>query len=323
MNKTTLLLTGALFALTQTSCDAQGKGGFTKLPSTLQYKIVKDVPGRKAQLGDYMEIHLQNSFKGNRKTDTVMFDTRKLNNNMPVPVMIQKAAFGGDIAEAFTMLSEGDSAVLRTPVDSVLKMGFPMMPGVEKGKGQTLDYFIQVVKVRTAAEMQKETADKASKQNGVDDKLIVDFLKQNNIQAQKTASGIYYKIDQPGSGAALQQGQQITMNYTGKLLNGTPFDSNVDPKFSHVQPFNFALGMGQVIKGWDEGIALFKKGGKGTLYIPSPLAYADRSPSPNIPANSVLIFDVEVVDVAAASQQPQIQMAPQGGGHSDHDGHQH
>jgi FKBP-type peptidyl-prolyl cis-trans isomerase len=319
MNKMTLTLLGATVALSQASCNAQS-AGFKKLPSSLQYKLVKDAPGRTAQVGDYMEIHLINSFKGSRKTDTVMFDTRKMNNNMPVPVMVQKPSFGGDIAEAFPMLSEGDSIVLKTPIDSVLKMGFPMMAGVEKGKGQTLDYYIKVVKVRTQAEMQKETAEKASKQNVIDDQLLRDYFTKNNIKAQKTASGLYYRIDNPGTGAALQTGQQITMNYTGKLLDGTPFDSNVDPQFGHVSPFVFALGTGGVIKGWDEGIALFKKGGKGVLYIPSSLAYGERSPSPAIPASSVLVFDVEVVDAGAA--QPQMQMtAPEG--HSEHDGHNH
>ncbi len=319
MNKTLLLLTGAVIALSQTACNAQAKnGGFKKLPSSLQYKIVKDVPGRTAQQGDYMEVNLVNSFKGSRKTDTVLFDTRKMNNNTPVPVMVQKPAFGGDISEAFTLLSEGDSIIIKAPLDSMLKVGFPMLPGAEKDKGQTVDYYIKVVKLRTAAEMQKETAEKSAKQNGIDDKLIQEYLTKNNIKAQKTASGIYYKIDKPGAGESLQPGQQITMNYTGKLLNGTPFDSNVDPQFGHVQPFVFGLGVGQVIRGWDEGIALFKKGGKGVLYIPSSLAYGERSPGPQIPANSVLIFDVEVVDAAAASAAPQM---PQG--HSEHDGHQH
>jgi FKBP-type peptidyl-prolyl cis-trans isomerase FkpA len=81
------------------------------------------------------------------------------------------------------------------------------------------------------------------------------------------------------------------------------FDSNEDPAFQHVQPFTFNLGTGQVIPGWDEGIALLNKGAKAKLLIPSPLAYGDRgmpgSPAnpEGIPANSVLIFDVEVKNI--------------------------
>ena len=76
--------------------------------------------------------------------------------------------------------------------------------------------------------------------------------------------------------------------------------TNVDSTFNHVQPFTFTLGQGQVIKGWDEGIALLKKGGKARLFIPSHIAYGAQSPSPAIPANSVLIFDVEVVNIEEA-----------------------
>ncbi len=92
------------------------------------------------------------------------------------------------------------------------------------------------------------------------------------------------------------------MKYTGKTLDGTPFDSNVDPKFGHVEPFKFVIGTGQVIPGWDEGVALLNKGAKGKLYIPSPLAYGPQGP-PAIGANAVLVFDVEVVNIAAAPAQ--------------------
>ena len=69
-----------------------------------------------------------------------------------------------------------------------------------------------------------------------------------------------------------------------------------------MQPFSFGLGQGQVIKGWDEGVALLKKGSKATLYIPSTMAYGERGAGDKIPANAVLIFDVEVTDIAAAGQ---------------------
>jgi len=86
------------------------------------------------------------------------------------------------------------------------------------------------------------------------------------------------------------------VNYTGKLLDGTIFDSNKDPKFGHVQPFSFTLGAGMVIKGWDEGMQLLKLGGRATFYIPSSLAYGPQG-SGSIPPNAVLVFDVEVTGI--------------------------
>src|SRR5690606_24122949 len=158
-----------------------------------------------------------------------------------------------------------------------------------------LVYNLRVVSVKPQAVKQKEDEANAQLQIGVDDKLITEHLAKNKIKATKTESGIYYNITKEGTGPQAEAGKKVSVNYTGMLLNGEKFNSNVDPQFQHVQPFEFVLGAGNVIKGWDEGIALLKKGGKATLYIPSTLAYGANSPSPKIPANSVLVFDVELV----------------------------
>ncbi len=80
------------------------------------------------------------------------------------------------------------------------------------------------------------------------------------------------------------------------LLNGEKFDSNVLPEFGHVQAFEFPLGQGRVIKGWDEGIALLNKGAKATLYIPSKLGYGAQGAGGKIPPDATLIFEVELVN---------------------------
>lgn len=96
-----------------------------------------------------------------------------------------------------------------------------------------------------------------------------------------------------GTGAVATEGKSLSMHYRGTLLNGKQFDSSYDKG----QPFNFVLGAGQVIKGWDQGIKGMKVGGKRKLVIPSDLAYGAQSPSPDIPANSTLQFDVELLGV--------------------------
>lgn len=93
-----------------------------------------------------------------------------------------------------------------------------------------------------------------------------------------------------------KKGDVLVMNYTGKLTDGTVFDSNVDPKFKHVEPFEFTLGAGQVIAGWDEGLVGMKVGEKKTLTISPEKGYGARAVGP-IPANSTLIFDVELVAI--------------------------
>ena len=135
----------------------------------------------------------------------------------------------------------------------------------------------------------------AAKQKEIDDKLIQEYLTKNNIKATKTESGLYYSVSKMGNGSSAAKGDTVVVNYTGMNLNGAKFDSNVDSAFGHAGvPFEFPVGMGRVIKGWDEGFTLLKKGTKGTLYIPSGLAYGANSPDPSrIPPNGVLVFDVE------------------------------
>ena len=109
----------------------------------------------------------------------------------------------------------------------------------------------------------------------------------------KLPSGLQYEDLAVGNAAEAQAGQKVSVHYTGWLTNGTKFDSSVD----RGQPFDFKLGAGMVIKGWDEGIAGMRVGGKRKLTIPPELAYGARGFPPVIPANSTLVFDVELLDV--------------------------
>ena len=116
--------------------------------------------------------------------------------------------------------------------------------------------------------------------------------EEKKAQKQKTPSGLEYLIVEEGKGPNPKQGQKVSVHYTGKLQDGTVFDSSQ----KRGVPIKFTLGIGQVIKGWDEGIALLKKGGKAQLIIPPQLAYGARGVPPRIPPNATLIFDVELVD---------------------------
>jgi peptidylprolyl isomerase len=111
----------------------------------------------------------------------------------------------------------------------------------------------------------------------------------------KTASGLEYTITSKGNGKKPVVGDKVKVHYTGTLLDGTKFDSSVD----RGQPFTFELGMGRVIKGWDEGIALLNVGDKASFVIPAELGYGPQA-NGKIPANSILKFDVELLDIIAA-----------------------
>ena len=112
-----------------------------------------------------------------------------------------------------------------------------------------------------------------------------------------TASGLQFTDDHPGMGATPKAGQTCVMHYTGWLydngVKGKKFDSSVD----RGQAFSFTLGVGKVIKGWDEGVASMKVGGKRTLIIPPQLGYGARGAGGAIPPNATLMFDVELLGI--------------------------
>ena len=165
--------------------------------------------------------------------------------------------------------------------------------------GSDIKFVIKVVKVYTkeevAQEQEKMMKERETQQKAVFEQLakdtvtIVNYLKSKNIKANKTENGVYYVVTKAGDGNPLQKGETAKIFYTGRLMNGQEFDSNMGKEALPV-----SLGAGQVIYGWEEGLSKLKGGDKATFYIPSPLGYGPQDMG-KIPSNSILVFDLEVL----------------------------
>lgn len=178
----------------------------------------------------------------------------------------------------------------------------PLPPGIPKGSD--IQFTVKLVDVQNEQEFQKSQASAREKQVKTDAKIIDDYVAKNKLNATETASGLNYVVTQEGTGVKPVAGNVVTVHYTGKLLDGKVFDSSVKNPQSGGKPIDFPIGQGMVIPGWEEGIMTMKKGGKCTFIIPSSLAYGTAGSPGVIPPNSVLVFDVELVDVKKAPAAP-------------------
>jgi FKBP-type peptidyl-prolyl cis-trans isomerase len=297
----------AISVLAFTAC----KESFKKGDNGLEYKIISSGSGETIPYGQYMQIHVA-QFYNNGKSDSLLSDSR----TSPQGSMVEVLDSVGTPPQYFKILKQlkkGDSLVIRQLTDSAFKANMESMPPFFK-KGH---YLITTVKMENiyatreladsarakgmAAAQEKQKA-LAAEQIKKDDKILTDYFAKNNIQASKGALGTYVQILQPGTGATIDTGVVVKANYTGKTMEGKTFDSNTDPAFNHMQPLlvnmtnDPSLGT-TVIPGWTDGFKLINKGAKAKFYIPSSLAYGAQGAGADIKPNSILVFDIEVLDV--------------------------
>lgn len=290
------LLIGA-FALAFASCD--NDGGIKRTSDGLMYKMVKDEPGDDhPAVDDIVKLHV-NIHIG----DSTLLSSRKMNRNEPFEFPLMKGMFASDWLNGIPLLTAGDSAVFYVPVDTAKKYAEGQFPPFAKS-GDTVIYEVQFVSFQSASEAKEKEEAASKEQMDADDQKLQAYFQEKGLNPQKTESGLYYVIDREGKGPQIERGQKVTVNYTGTNLEGKPFDSNTDPQFNHVEPFSFNVGVGQVIPGWDEGVMLLKEGSKARFFIPSPLAYGQRDMGPDMGANAILVFNVEVKKVEDAEAAP-------------------
>jgi len=279
---------------------------FKRTKAGLQYKIFSDGRGDLAKKGQFLKLEVLQKLR-----DSVLYSSY---GTMPVYLPVDTPHNTYNPWEIFTLLRKGDSAVAVISVDTLMRKMNGQLPPFLKRKDK-ITFSFKVEDVFASEDLlNKDREGELSKQKDRETKEVESYLSSNHIQAQKTAKGVYYVIQNPGSGTAVDSGKQVAVRYTGKLIpSGKVFDGNMT---GPADPYKLVVGTGSVIPGWDDGLKVFKKGGKGTLYIPAFLAY-DAQPGPGRKPFENLMFDIEIVDVtdappAAANPTMPQQGIPQG-----------
>lgn len=303
-----LIFGSALVLASVTISNAQT---FQKYPSGLEYNFLDKGTGTyQGKVGDIATMHLVFTMG-----DSIMIDSRKMNNGMPFEQPINKPMYEGDVFEGIAQMKKGDKAKFRILAKNFFELNKQPMPEWLKDTDYAA-WTIEMVDVKSKEQSDLEAAQKANEQLSIDEKIILEHLKTKGITVaalpanglvkpnpkvayKDAASGLYYIVTHKGKGARGENGKKASVNYTGSLLDGTVFDSNVDPQFNHVQPIEFTVGTGQMIKGWDKMVPLMNTGDKVIAILPSPLAYGPQARPPHIPANGILQFEMELLDPEA------------------------
>lgn len=268
------------------------KASYKKTPGGMPYQVYSGKDTQKVVVGDFIKASY--IYKVN---DSVLFDSHK---SMPVyiPVMAQTQPY--DISEVWTSLKRGDSVVATQMLDTFIKRMPESIPPQFK-KGDRIRIFVKILEIFKNDSLKTVDQKKTYDAFAANEVMVVEkYVKEKNISAQKTPSGAFVEIKNPGTGNNIDSGKYVTVNYTGTTFSGTKFDSNTDTAFHHTEPLGFVVGAGQMIKGFDEGVKMMKPGSSGRIYIPSLLAYGERPGSPLIKPFEHLVFDVQVLDVKDA-----------------------
>jgi len=293
----------ALAAIGLASCN----GGFKKGDHGLLYNINVDKSGTNIKTGDFVNVNL--TIKND--ADSVLLSSYELGHSFP---LYSRPQLPGDVFDAFTSLSEGDSVTVKVLGDSVYK---------NKGQrpfnftGKYLTYSLKIEKVIAKGTQTDQVFHDAvaNYMKGEGDKMkakepaaIQKYITDNKLNVTKTATGLNYVITKPGTGPLPNAGDTVYVNYVGRFTNGKVFETSIKEEAikaktysaqNPYQPISLPIGQGKVIPGWDQGIMLLNKGAKATFVIPSDLAYKDQG-NQVIGPYTPLVFEIELVNIKPA-----------------------
>lgn len=296
MHQLLRLLTLAVFAVTLVLTSCQQEPTMQTASDGTEYKIQKSTGSPLVQPGQFVYYHAQR-----RKGEEVESRSRDLGDPQVFQVPVEKDPNSQTalLEDVLTSMGVGDSATIFLRLDTLPSKP----PGFEEEEVMYFD--LVVVDIKGEAEFQAEqevkqaeaeaeaaiVRERAAEVIQTTKDLVAKYAAgELGDQVQRTGSGLGYLMVEEGTGASPSAGRPVSVQYVGTLTDGTVFDNS----FERGNPIEFPLGVGRVIPGWDEGIALMKEGGKGYLFIPHQLGYGEAGSPPVIPGNAELVFYVEL-----------------------------
>lgn len=286
MRKNFFLLSALFLMLSVLTGCSNAPKGYQATDNGLYYRLFTNNGGENPQIGDLLELTMSCSVN-----DTVVI--LPLTKNI---IPMAEPSFWSDFVEGFSMMHKGDSASFIVDIDSsfVNLFGYNTLPP-QFSSTDIMRFEVRLDDFYPESEFRFRMIENIKKNYPAETEKAVSelnaYLEKNGVVAQPTSMGLYYVKTQDGTGEKPSKGSTVKAHYTGYLLDGTVFDTSIE----RGEPIEFVLGVGQVIPGWDEGIALMSKGEKAVLYIPYYLAYGDRDLGV-IPPFSNLVFEVELID---------------------------
>lgn len=286
MRKNFFLLSALFLMLSLLTGCSNAPKGYQATDNGLYYRLFTNNGGENPQIGDLLELTMSCSVN-----DTVVI--LPLTKNI---IPMTEPSFWSDFVEGFSMMHKGDSASFIVDIDSsfVNLFGYNTLPP-QFSSTDIMRFEVRLDDFYPESEFRFRMIENIKKNYPAETEKAVSelnaYLEKNGVVAQPTSTGLYYVKTQDGTGEKPSKGSTVKAHYTGYLLDGTVFDTSIE----RGEPIEFVLGVGQVIPGWDEGIAMMSKGEKAVLYIPYYLAYGDRDLGV-IPPFSNLVFEVELID---------------------------
>lgn len=200
---------------------------------------------------------------------------------------------GGSLEDGLNMMNVGDSASFKINAYDFYKFTLrqeQLPEGLSKADDVIVHVRMKNILKKEEYGNQLDENYHSSEEKEMD--LLENYLELTNVTVEPTESGLYYIPIKEGQGETAKAGDYVTVHYTGSLISGKVFDSSIGKS-----PFSFYLGQGRVIQGWEEGIAMMKKGEKAKLIIPSKLGYGKRGTGQDILPYSTLVFEVELINI--------------------------